>query len=58
MNVGSILIVSQRFHVQRAIFFADRIGLPCHGMAAKSVVNNKTILVLVREVLAKVKAFK
>ncbi len=58
MNVGSILIVSQRFHVQRAIFFADRIGLPCHGMAAKSVVNNKTILVLAREVLAKVKAFK
>ena len=53
-----IIVVSQRFHVQRAIFIAKAHDIEAYGFIAKDPVNSRsTAKVMAREYLARVKAF-
>ncbi len=52
-NDGEILVISQKFHVERAIYLANKIGLKVHGYSAHDPGNP---VVMVREWLARVKA--
>jgi len=52
-NHGEILVISQKFHVERAIYLANKVGLKMHGYAAHDPGNP---VVMVREWLARVKA--
>lgn len=53
-----IIVVSQRFHVQRAIFIARAHDIEAYGFIAKDPVNSRsTAKVMAREYLARVKAF-
>ena len=51
----SYIIVSQKFHNQRAIFIAQRKGLDCIGFNAKDVNTFTSLKVKIREYLARVK---
>jgi len=52
----SLVVVSQDFHVQRAIFIADREGVEAIGFAAANVAGLGGAKVNLRELLARVKA--
>ncbi len=53
-----IIVVSQRFHVQRAIFIARAHDMEAYGYIAKDPVDSRsTAKVMAREYLARVKAF-
>ncbi len=56
-QLNECIVVSQRFHCQRAIFLARALGIKAVGFAAQDVHNNKTWLIQLREWLAKVKAY-
>lgn len=49
------IVVSQRFHCQRALYIADRLGLNCQAYAAEDPHDFKSLKVYLREWLAKVK---
>ncbi|MEM7395438.1 MAG: ElyC/SanA/YdcF family protein [Verrucomicrobiota bacterium] len=49
-------VISDDFHVSRALFLADRLGLKTVGLASKPVPYNQSAPTQVREVLARVKA--
>lgn len=52
-----IIVVSQRFHVQRALFIADAKGIKATGYVAKDPLHGFPYYkVMVREVFARVKA--
>jgi len=51
-----VLIVSQEFHVQRALYLADEHGLKANGYAARDVSFTTGFRTMVREELARVKA--
>jgi SanA protein len=51
-----IVIVSQRFHSERALFIADRRGIQAVGYAASDVSGLGGMKVNLRELLARVKA--
>jgi SanA protein len=52
-----IIVVSQRFHVQRALFIADAKGIKATGFVAKDPLHGMPFYkVMVREVFARVKA--
>jgi len=53
INDGEVLVISQKFHVERAIYLANKVGLKVHGYAAHDPGNP---VVMVREWLARVKA--
>ncbi len=48
-------IISQKFHIERAIFIAKKKGIEAIGFAAKDVELKKGIKVFIREKLARVK---
>jgi SanA protein len=50
------IIVSQRFHCQRGIYIADRIGCSAYGYSASDVSGPWHLKVRLREVLARCKA--
>lgn len=58
-GVGRAIVVTQRFHLGRALFVASALGLPAEGMAADRSPYNARNLVRsnLREVGARVKAF-
>lgn len=51
----SITIISQGFHVERAIYLAKRKGVKATGFAAKDVRASRGFKVLIREKFARVK---
>lgn len=53
---GSVTIISQKFHIQRAIFLADHYGIDAIGFAAADVAPRYAFKTLWREQFAKVKA--
>ncbi|MFP4535917.1 MAG: vancomycin high temperature exclusion protein [Spirochaetaceae bacterium] len=55
-GLESVLVVSQPFHLQRALFIADAAGLDAVGYAAADVEEWAGVSVRLRESLARVKA--
>lgn len=53
----SFIVISQRFHAQRAVYIARRYGLDVWGYAAKDVATSKSFLTHTREYFARVKAY-
>lgn len=53
---GSITVVSQRFHAQRALFIAQHHGIVAVAYAAEEVSGSMGFKVMTRELFAKVKA--
>lgn len=58
-GVGRAIVVTQRFHLSRALFVASALGLPAEGMVADRAPYTARSLVRsnLREVGARVKAF-
>ena len=56
-GVKHVIIVSQRFHCQRALYLADAIGLPAIGYCAQEAAYSESFTVRGREVLARALAF-
>jgi SanA protein len=54
-GLSKFIIISQEFHVKRAICIAARIGLDCHAYTAADVGLPHSFKTLVREKLARVK---
>ena len=50
------IIVSQKFHLQRAIFIADKYDMEAYGFQAQDVPNQYSVKTYIREVFAKTKA--
>ena len=55
-GIREMIIVSQQFHDERALFIADRHGISAIGFAAKDVSRLGGMKVKLREVLARAKA--
>jgi SanA protein len=53
---NKFIIVSQRFHVERALFIADKYNIDAIGFAAKDPSGNYSTKTKVREIFAKTKA--
>ena len=53
----AVLIISQKFHNERAIYLAEQNGIKAMGFNAKDVYGNYGIKVTLREYLARVKLF-
>ncbi|MBR3625129.1 MAG: YdcF family protein [Bacteroidaceae bacterium] len=59
-GVHSFVVISQRFHNERAIYLAEHLGLDIQrisGFNAADATSNMTILTYIREYLARVKMF-
>ena len=57
-NLNSFTVVSQRFHIERAIYIARENNIDAIGFVAKDIPNTKAYFkVLLREYLARFKAF-
>ena len=56
-GVDSIVIVSQPFHCERALYLADRQGLDAVAFAARDVGGRSGLKIRAREALARAKAF-
>ena len=54
---SSMVVVSQRFHCERAMYLADRHGVDLVGFAARDVGGLPGLRARYRETLARVKAF-
>lgn len=55
---NEIIIVSQKFHIQRAIYIADAWGIEATGYVAKDPIHGKPYYkVIAREYFARIKAF-
>ena len=50
---GPLLVISQGFHVERAIYLGDQLGLTMYGLAAEDPENP---IVMAREFLSRLKA--
>jgi SanA protein len=55
-GVGQAIIVSQRFHAERAVFLARHFGLDAEGLAAADPQDSGLMKVRAREVLARMVA--
>lgn len=53
----SFIVISQRFHAERAVYIARRYGFDVWGFAAKDVSTKKSFMTHVREYFARVKAY-
>lgn len=54
------IVISQRFHNERAIYLAEHLGLDVHDLAgfnAADVISSMAIMTYIREYLARVKMF-
>lgn len=56
-GVKYVIIVSQRFHCQRALYIADSIGLNAIGYCAQEASYSESYMVRGREILARALAF-
>ena len=59
-GVHSFVVISQRFHNERALYLADHLGLDVQdvcGFNAADATSNMAILTYIREYLARVKMF-
>ena len=56
-GVDRYVIVTQEFHVKRAVYIARRLGVEAYGFNADDVSSNNSVRTRVREVFARVKAF-
>jgi SanA protein len=55
-QVKTAVIVTQRFHLQRALYIGDKLGLDCVGYATNPRLYASTPYMLVRELGARLKA--
>lgn len=55
--VQNAIIVTQREHLIRALYIADRLKLPAQGVEAESYENYEKLVQMPREELARIKAF-
>lgn len=55
-GVESVIIATQRFHLQRALFIADRTGIRARGLATDPRVYSSEFYWFIRELGARVKA--
>lgn len=53
----SFIVISQRFHAERAVYIARRYGFDVWGFAAQDVSTSKSFMTHVREYFARVKAY-
>ena len=59
-DIHSFVVISQRFHNERAIYLAEHLGLDVHdvyGYNAADATSNLSILTYIREYFARVKVF-
>jgi len=59
-NAHSFVVISQRFHNERAIYLAEHLGLDVHGITgynAADATSNMAILTYIREYPARIKVF-
>lgn len=56
-QVRSALVVTQRFHLPRALYIARRLGVEAHGVAADRFIYRDALYYEVREAAARIKAF-
>ena len=56
-GLSDFIIISQRFHNQRAVFIARALGLKAYGYNARDVRGRLAMKIRAREYFAKVKAF-
>ncbi len=56
-NVQKVIIVSQKYHLPRALYIAEKAGLEAVGVAAEDIVYYGHAKRLVREVIAQTKDF-
>ena len=57
-DIKKVTIVTQKFHLERAIFIANANGIDAIGYEAKSIPNTKaTLKMQIREFFARMKAF-
>jgi SanA protein len=54
-GLDSVMVVSQRFHNERAVFIARKNGMAAFGYNASNVMYQNQLKVKFREVFAKVK---
>lgn len=53
----SVTVISQKFHIERALYIASRTGITAVGYTARDAGNNADFRVGIREKLARVKLF-
>lgn len=59
-DIHSFIVISQKFHIERAIYLAEHLGLDVHGITGFNAANPKskmTIRIYIREYFARVKMF-
>jgi SanA protein len=56
-GVNRYVVVTQEFHVKRAVYIARRLGFEVYGFNADDVSSNNSIRTRIREIFARVKAF-
>lgn len=59
-DVHSYVVISQKFHCERAIYLAEHLGLDVHdlvGFNAADATSNMAIMTYIREYFARVKVF-
>ena len=56
-GVKSLIISTQQFHINRALYISQRLGLESYGYPSEDKVIRRIYLQETRESLAKVKAF-
>ncbi len=59
-GISSFVVISQRFHNERAIYLAEHLGLDVHdlsGYNAADVSTSTSVLIYIREYFARVKMF-
>jgi SanA protein len=56
-GIDSVIIISQKWHNERSIYLADKMGIHAIGYNAKDARNTRTFLTHIREKLARVKIF-
>ena len=56
-NLNNILIVTQKYHLYRAVYIARSLGLDAHGVAAEDILYSGQEKRDIREIGARIKAF-
>ncbi len=56
-EADKIVIVTQRYHLYRALYVADRLGIEAYGVAAEEIVYGGQTMREIREMLARAKDF-
>jgi len=51
----TIIVISQQFHTERAVFIANKIGLIAYGFNAQKVTSQKAIKIKIREFFSRIK---